>query len=69
MTVAANDGEQKESAPEPEVGSQPNPNGFFADTGDANACSVRVAVRIRPLIGKELREGSKICVQAREDED
>lgn len=47
---------------------KPNPNGFFADTSDANACSVAVAVRIRPLIGKELREGSKICVEAREDD-
>jgi len=47
---------------------KPNPNGFFADTSDANACSVAVAVRIRPLIGKELREGSKICVEAREED-
>ena len=68
MTVAPS-GEQKAAQPEEEVGSKPNPNGFFADTSDANACSVRVAVRIRPLIGKELREGSKICVDAREDED
>ena len=48
---------------------KPNPNGFFADTSDANACSVRVAVRVRPLIGKELREGSKICVEANEPDD
>ena len=48
---------------------KPNPHGFFADTSDPTACSVRVAVRIRPLIGKELREGSKICVDAREDEN
>lgn len=48
---------------------EPNPDGFFADTSDANACSVRVAVRIRPLIGKELRERSAICVEAREDEN
>ena len=48
---------------------KPNPNGFFADTSDPNACSVRVAVRIRPLIGKELREGQKICVEAHEEDD
>ena len=51
--------EQKEEEP---AGTQPNPNGFFADTGDANACSVRVALRVRPLIGKELRERSAICI-------
>ena len=58
--------EQQEAA---DTESKPNPDGFFADTGDANACSVRVAVRIRPLIGKELRSGDKICVVARESED
>ena len=56
-----------ETGKEEEVaGTQPNPNGFFADTGDANACSVRVALRVRPLIGKELRERSAICIQTRE---
>ena len=28
-----------------------------------------MAVRVRPLIGKELREGSKICVEANEPDD
>ena len=48
---------------------QVNPNGFFADTSDADACSVAVAVRIRPLIGRELRQGSKICIDARENDN
>ena len=32
---------------------QPNPDGFFADTSNSAACSVRVALRVRPLITKE----------------
>jgi len=51
------------------AGSQPNPNGFFADVANAQACSVAVAVRIRPLIGKELRNGDKIVVEAREEDN
>ena len=40
----------------------PNPDGFFADLNDG-ACSVSVAVRVRPLVGKELSEGArKECV-------
>ena len=35
---------------------QPNPDGFFADTQNQAACSVRVALRVRPLIKKELFE-------------
>ena len=50
-------------------GTQPNPDGFFAETTDSNACSVRVAVRVRPLIGKEKYENSSICVQVREAEN
>ena len=41
---------------------QPNPDGFFADTKNQAACSVRVALRVRPLIKKELFE--KQIVQA-----
>ena len=32
---------------------KPNENGFFADTNNQAACSVRVALRGRPLIQKE----------------
>ena len=52
-----------------EPGTQPNPDGFFPDLGDATACSVRVAVRARPLIGKELFERSTICVKVREEDN
>lgn len=41
---------------------QPNPDGFFADTKNQAACSVRVALRVRPLIKKEQFE--KQIVQA-----
>lgn len=41
---------------------QPNPNGFFCETNNQGACSVRVALRVRPLISLE-NENSKICVQ------
>ena len=55
-------GARNEEQAEEEEGTQPNPDGFFADLSDANACSVRVALRVRPLIGKELYERSTICV-------
>lgn len=50
-----------------EVDSEPpmvNPEGFFNDLTSQNACSVRVAVRVRPLIGRELKEGAgaRTCV-------
>ena len=51
------------------MGTKPNPDGFFPDLGDATACSVRVAVRARPLIGKELFERSTICVKVREEDN
>ena len=44
---------------------QPNPDGFFAETSSQAACSVRVALRVRPLIKKELFE--KQIVRAFED--
>ena len=61
--------EQLQPSQELQGSKESNPNGFFADTSDPTACSVRVAVRIRPLIGKELRERSAICLEAREDEN
>ena len=50
-----------------------NPDGFFADLTDSvslilsdnfqDACSVAVAVRVRPLVGRELTEGNrKECI-------
>eukprot|EP00347_Sterkiella_histriomuscorum_P016618 403352497 len=43
---------------------QINPEGFFSDLTNNNACTVRVAVRVRPMVGRELYEGGaqKICV-------
>lgn len=53
-----------------------NPDGFFADNEDkvrfyvANcwqSCSVKVAVRIRPFVGREIKPGGGIgeaCIQA-----
>ena len=42
---------------------KPNPEGFFSNLEDPEACSVAVAVRVRPLVGKELTEGNKkLCV-------
>ena len=35
---------------------KPNPTGFFSDTTNQAACSVRVALRVRPLIQKESYE-------------
>jgi hypothetical protein len=41
----------------------PDPTGFFPDLEDTGACSVAVAVRVRPLVGKELASGSKkVCI-------
>lgn len=37
----------------------PNPEGFFADLEDMDACSVAVAVRVRPLVGRELTAGNR----------
>ena len=47
---------------------QPNEEGFFPDTKSANACSVRVALRVRPLIGKELVQNEHVCVQCNSEE-
>lgn len=46
----------------PYVATQPMYSGFFADTEDSS-CSVKVAMRIRPFIGKEIRENAGTCVQ------
>lgn len=45
---------------------RPNPDGFFADTNNQAACSVRVALRVRPLIKKETFE--KEIVRAQESQ-
>lgn len=46
-----------------EVTTASNPDGFFPDLTDENACSVAVAVRVRPLVGRELTGGQqKECV-------
>ena len=39
-----------------------NKDGFFCETNDSGACSVRVALRVRPLIQHELQNG-KLCVK------
>ena len=36
----------------------PNPDGFFSDLENNDACSVAVAVRVRPLVGRELTSGN-----------
>lgn len=49
--------------------SEANPDGFFSDLTNENACSVAVAVRVRPLISRELHEGTrKECVFPVEDD-
>lgn len=40
-------------------------DGFFPGTGDSGKqCSVQVAVRVRPLIEREILENSRVCVRA-----
>lgn len=49
-------------------GTHANPDGFFPDLTDENSCSVAVAVRVRPMVGRELSNGiQKECVT--EDEN
>ena len=57
---------------------QTNPEGFFNDTKAAvptfvlfvqTACSVRVAVRVRPLVARELYESPAICIQCYNESD
>ena len=44
-----------------------NPYGFFPELNNSDACSVAVAVRVRPLVGRELTEGNrKLCINAPE---
>ncbi len=38
-------------------------DGFFVESG-GNQCSVRVALRVRPLIEREIVENSRVCVRA-----
>lgn len=51
------------------VGSKPNPKGFFAETKSEKAWSVWVAVRVRPLIGRELVVHENVCVECKEREN
>lgn len=46
----------------PYIPTSPMPGGFFADSEDSS-CTVKVAMRIRPMIGKEVREGSTPCIR------
>lgn len=54
----------------PPMVSEPVPYGFFADEDDGAAISVKVALRVRPLIGRELRGPAethqKLCIQTDE---
>ena len=45
------------------AGSKPVPDGFFADINNSQACSVRVAVKCRPLLGRELCDRQQICLE------
>jgi hypothetical protein len=48
---------------------EPNPDGFFSDILNSQACSVRVALRVRPLSDKEIFEKSKVCITANNQEN
>lgn len=48
---------EDDDLPVMEVTTASNPDGFFPDLTDENACSVAVAVRVRPLVGRELTGG------------
>lgn len=50
------------------TGTRPDPNGFFSETKSEKACSVCVAVRVRPLIGRELVVHERVCVECNERE-
>jgi hypothetical protein len=47
------------AAPDDDAPTGPNPEGFFPELADSDACSVAVAVRVRPLVGRELTEGNR----------
>ena len=51
------------------VSTEPNHNGFFADINNAQACSVRVALRVRPLSSKETLENSRVCITTKDHEN
>jgi hypothetical protein len=42
-------------------------DGFFADLGPSAACSVRVAVKVRPLFGREIAENQKVVIDVQGD--
>lgn len=47
---------------------KPTEHGFFAEIKDSNACSVRVAVRVRPLINRETVLGeNNLCLDVKSD--
>lgn len=53
-----------------QFGSKPIADGFFSDFSSNDACSVAVAVRVRPLVGRELAEGNKkLCITKNEEAD
>jgi len=41
-----------------------NPNGFFSEESIKEGCSVKVAVRIRPLLPKEIAAGDSFCIRS-----
>ncbi len=43
-----------------------NKQGFFNDLSAQSACSVQVAVRVRPPLQRELVENSKVCIEVKE---
>ena len=40
-----------------------NKQGFFNDIAAQSACSVQVAVRVRPPLPREIQDNSKVCVE------
>ena len=52
----------------PYIPTQAKGQGFFADAEDSS-CSVKVAIRIRPMNSKETREGSAPCVTTQAEEN
>jgi len=42
-----------------------NPNGFFNESTIKESCSVKVAVRVRPMLPRELAAGDSSCIQSR----
>ncbi len=66
LTIAVEIDREMQSNEEEFAGSKPVPDGFFADINNSQACSVRVALKCRPLLGRELYEKQSICVETDE---